>query len=104
MRNVKRAVIRTGERAGCEGLVGVNFRKNTTRAAGGVEDLDSEFAGDLVAADFIDGHSVTFGDLNVWRSFAEFEFAILVNRKTHGHRRHFDVINSEGAVQRNLVF
>jgi hypothetical protein len=102
--DVQRAVISSGEHAGGQGLTGIDFRQDSTGAAGGGEDLGSEFAGDVVAADFIDGHSVTFGDLNVWRSFAEFEFAILVNRKTHGHRRHFDVINSEGAVQRKLVF
>ena len=80
MRDVQRAVIGSGEHAGGELLTGIDFGEDSTRAAGGVEDLDSEFTRDVVAADFVDAHAVTFGNLNVWRGFAEFEFASWVNR------------------------
>jgi len=94
MRNVQSAVIASGQHAGCEGLAGVGFGKDSAGTTGRVEDLDSEFAGDVVAADFVNGHAVTFGDLNVRRGFVEFEFAFLVNRQTHRHRGHFGVKDS----------
>ncbi len=83
MRDVQRAVIGTGENGGCQRLTGINLWKNSARAASGasgVEDLDSKFAGDVVAADFIDSHAVTFGDRDIGWCFAEFEFAFLVDR------------------------
>ena len=77
MRDVQQAVISSGEHAGGEGVARIDFRESSTRAAGGVEDLDSEFTGDVVAADFVNGHAIAFGHLDIWRSFAEFEFTFL---------------------------
>ena len=91
MGDVERAVVGTGQHAGGERLVLVDFGQDSAGAAGGVEDLDSQFAGHVVATDFVDGHAVAFRDRHVWRWLVEVELAFRVDRKSHRHGRHLCV-------------
>ena len=96
MCNVQRAMIGAGEDAGRERLACIDFRQHSARTSRGVEDLDAKGAGDVVAADLVNCHAVAERRGDVRRGFVEFEFAIGINRKTHGHRRHFGVEDSLG--------
>ena len=89
MCDVQRAVIAAREDARCQRLVFIDFRQHAARASRGIEDLDAEGAGDVVAADFVNGHAVAERGRDVGRGFVEFEFAFRIDRKPHRHRWHF---------------